>query len=139
MLRSHEAVLNDPEPMVLVDALGAATVNLKAHFWIDGRTYSVDRVRSAALRLIKRALVEHGISMPDEAREVIFPQGVPIVREAPAVAAPAAATRPAPRQPEREEAATSAEGGLGNEAAELTGEVADATIPEAASENLLNR
>lgn len=137
VLRGHEAVLNDPEPMVLVDALGASTVNLKAHFWIDGRAYSVDRVRSAVLRLIKRALVERGISMPDEAREVIFPQGVPIVRDSSASAPPAAVPPPAARVAEPEEAATAAEGGLGSEAAELTAEVAHATIPEAASEDLL--
>ncbi len=139
VLRGHEAVLNDPEPMVLVDALGAATVNLKAHFWIDGRTYSVDRVRSAALRLIKRALVEHGISMPDESREVIFPQGVPIVGLDASARPPTSVAELVPPRPEPEDAATAAEGGLGNEAADMTAEVADATIPEAASENLLKR
>ncbi len=126
--------------MVLVDALGAATVNLKAHFWIDGRTLSPHRVRSSALRLIKRALVEHGVSMPDEAREVIFPQGVPIVRldEMPAPTSAAAPEMPAAWAAEPNTEATSAEGGLGNEISELPHDITDATIPEAASGNLLS-
>lgn len=141
VLRAHEAVLDDPPPMVLVDALGAATVNLKAHFWIDGRTLSPRRVRSSALRLIKRALIEHGISMPDEAREIIFPQGVPIVRaaETPTPTAPASppAARTRPTAPEAE--TTPAEGGLGDEIAGYPAEIADATIPEASTGNLLAR
>lgn len=145
VLRGHDAILDEPPPMVLVDALGAATVSLKAHFWIDGRTLSPHRVRSSALRLIKRALVEHGVSMPDEAREVIFPQGVPIVRfgemQPNQTSAPGSATapeRPAAPTAEPNTEATSAEGGLGNEISELPHDVANATIPEAASGNLLS-
>jgi small-conductance mechanosensitive channel len=134
VLRAHEAVLDDPPPMVLVDALGAATVNLKAHFWIDGRTLSPLRVRSSALRLIKRALIERGISMPDEAREIIFPQGVPIVRaaETPTPTTPGSTPAPGTRPTEPAAETTPAEGGLGNE-------IADATIPEASTGNLLAR
>jgi small conductance mechanosensitive channel len=139
VLREHDAVLDDPPPMVLVDALGAATVNLKAHFWIDGRTLSPLRVRSSALRLIKRALIEHGISMPDEAREIIFPKGVPIVRApgAPTPTTPTATPAPRTRPTEPEAETTSAEGGLGNEIAGYPAEIADATIPEASTGNLL--
>jgi small-conductance mechanosensitive channel len=139
VLRAHEAVLDDPPPMVLVDALGASTVNLKAHFWIDGRTLSPLRVRSSALRLIKRALTEHGISMPDEAREIIFPKGVPIVgtAEAPTTMPTAAAPRAQSAEPEAE--TTAAEGGLGNEIAGYPAEIGQATIPEASTGNLLAR
>lgn len=142
VLRAHEAILDDPPPMVLVDALASSTVNLKAHFWIDGRTLSPLRVRSSALRLIKRALIEHGISMPDDAREIIFPQGVPIVRpaEMPATAASASAPpAPAAAEPKAEAVTTSAEGGLGNEIAQYPTEIAEANIPEASTGNLLAR
>ena len=145
VLRGHEAILDEPPPMVLVDALGAATVSLKAHFWIDGRTLSPHKVRSSALRLIKRVLVEHGVSMPDEAREVIFPQGVPVVHlgempsdEAPARTSVAAPASPAAWEAEPDTEATSAEGGLGNEISEFPDDIANATIPEAASGNLLS-
>lgn len=77
-VRSHVAVLADPEPLVLVDQLAASTVNLQIWFWIDGAQYSVLKVRSAVLRRVKKALQEGGFTMPDEAREVIFPNGVPV-------------------------------------------------------------
>jgi hypothetical protein len=36
------------------------------------------KVRSSVIRLVKRAYQDHGISMPDEAREVVFPRGIPV-------------------------------------------------------------
>lgn len=78
VLDDHPAVLSDPEPLALVDALGSATVNLRIYFWIDGNEHSWVKVKSAVIRLIKRAFQDVGISMPDEAREVIFPQGIPV-------------------------------------------------------------
>ncbi len=80
VLNRHDAIMFDPEPLVLVDSLGASTVNLKVYYWIDGHRYSVGKVKSALLRLIKKALIDSGISMPDESREVIFPQGVPVLQ-----------------------------------------------------------
>jgi small-conductance mechanosensitive channel len=78
VLADHTAVLNDPEPSVLVESLGRSTVNLRVYFWLNGRTYSWLKVRSSVIRLVKRAFQKQGISMPDEAREVVFPQGVPV-------------------------------------------------------------
>ncbi|MGA7876126.1 MAG: mechanosensitive ion channel family protein [Desulfoferrobacter sp.] len=78
VLADHPAVQNDPEPSVLVDSLGMSTVNLRVYFWLNGREYSWLKVRSSVIRLVKRAFQKHGISMPDEAREVVFPQGVPV-------------------------------------------------------------
>jgi len=78
VLVDHPAVLNDPEPLVLADSLGQATINLRVYFWLNGREHSWLKVRSSVIRLVKRAFQEHGISMPDEAREVVFPQGVPV-------------------------------------------------------------
>ncbi len=79
-LRAHPAVLNDPEPNALVDELGSSTVNMRVQFWFNGRSYSLFKIRSALMRQVKRALQDAGISMPDEAREIIFPDGVPIRR-----------------------------------------------------------
>jgi small conductance mechanosensitive channel len=79
-LQAHQAVLNDPEPVALVDDLGASTVTLLVQYWVDGTAYSVVKVRSAVMRQVKRALQDAGITMPDEAREIIFPNGVPIRR-----------------------------------------------------------
>jgi small conductance mechanosensitive channel len=78
VLAEHPAVLNDPEPSVLVDSLGRSTVNLCVYFWLNGQQHSWLKVRSSVIRLVKLAFQKQGISMPDEAREVVFPQGIPV-------------------------------------------------------------
>jgi len=79
ILTNHEAVLTDPEPQVLVESLGSATINLRIYYWVDQRTHSGAKVGSIMMRLIMRELEKNGISMPDDSREIIFPQGVPVV------------------------------------------------------------
>ncbi len=78
VLGEHPAVLAQPEPLALVDTLGAATVNLRILFWVDTNQHADIKVKSSVIRLVKSALEESGFSMPDEAREVIFPRGVPV-------------------------------------------------------------
>lgn len=80
ILHEHPAVLDDPGPLVLAEALGASTVNLRIYFWYDSALYAPLKLKSSLIRLTKRTLDDAGISMPDEAREVIFPQGIPIVQ-----------------------------------------------------------
>jgi len=134
VLRQHSAVLNDPEPTVLVETLGAATINLRVYFWIDGHQHSVFKMQSAAIRLIVRAFEEAGISLPDEAREVIFPQGVPVqlAREAPERApAPPLAQRPLPAvQRDAEREASPAEGDLASEVGEIEKQARASRAPE---------
>jgi small-conductance mechanosensitive channel len=141
VLVEHPAVLKDPEPTVLADSLGTSTVNLRVYFWLDGREYSWLKVRSSVIRLVKRAYQEHGISMPDAAREVVFPQGIT------ATMLDASPTRPhgeAPRKPspledrheELDVASTKAEAGLYSEAIAI-GEQARQAQPIKEGENLL--
>lgn len=78
VLEGHDAVLDDPTPLILVDQFGAATVNLKVLFWVNGQQFDPLAVQSAVMRLTKVALDTADISMPDEAREVVFPSGVPV-------------------------------------------------------------
>jgi small-conductance mechanosensitive channel len=121
VLRDHPAVLKDPEPWALVDSLGSAAVVLRIYFWLDGSTHSWLKVRSSVIRLIKRAFQDAGINIPDEERELIFPQGVPVhlirdaadSHEAPVPRAVTSGTAAA------EPAASDAEGGLGSEATEV--------------------
>jgi len=63
---------------VLADGLGPATVNLRVYFWLNGTTHSWLKVRSSVIRLVKRSFQENGIDMPDEARKLVFPRGVPV-------------------------------------------------------------
>lgn len=78
VLQKHPEVLSDPETLVLADRLGAATVNLKVYYWYNGLTSNGPKIRSSLIRLIKLAFQKHGISMPDEAREIVFPEGIPV-------------------------------------------------------------
>jgi len=80
-ISAHPAVLSDPAPQALVDNLGAATVNIEIYFWVNGVENSSSKVKSAVIRLLKRAFDEAGISMPDEAREVVFPEGIRVLSE----------------------------------------------------------
>lgn len=122
VLAEHPAVLDDPEPSVLVDSLGSSTVNLRVYFWLNGCEHSWLKVRSSVIRLVKRAFQAHGISMPDEARELVFPQGIPVTMLDRQPAAGEGA-RSAPARPlrvpqdERDEVSTKAEAGLYSEAA----------------------
>lgn len=141
VLTDHPAVLSDPEPWVLVDSLGKATVNLRVYFWINGRKHSWLKVRSSVIRLVKRAFQKHGISMPDEAREVVFPQGIPITMHDGKLAGTPDA-QPEKRFPvdapseEPDVVSTKAEGGLESEAGVLD-EQARQAQPLREGENLL--
>ncbi len=78
ILEDHPAVLKEPEPWILLDKLAASTVNLQFYFWVNTHKHELLKVKSSVLRLIKTAYKEGGISMPDEAREMVFPNGVPV-------------------------------------------------------------
>jgi hypothetical protein len=133
ILTDHPAVLSDPEPSVLAESLGQATVNLRVYFWINGRKHSWLKVRSSVIRQVKRAFQTHGISMPDEAREVVFPQGIPITMldGKPAGTPDAQENRQLPAggpSDEPDVVSTKAEGGLQSEAAVLDAQARQAQL-----------
>lgn len=142
VLADHPVVLTDPEPSVLVDSLGMSTVNLRVYFWLNGREHSWLKVRSSVIRLVKRAFQKHGISMPDEAREVVFPQGVPVTvldgksADAPRGAMPGKLLPPQSRPEELDAVSTKAEAGLYSEAVVIE-EQARQAQPLKVGENLL--
>jgi hypothetical protein len=84
------------------------------YFWLEGDRNSWLKVRSSVIRLVKRAFQANGISMPDAAREIVFPAGVPIRRIAGDERE--AAAMHGRSGDERDTAATKAEGGLHSEA-----------------------
>ncbi|MDZ7622818.1 MAG: mechanosensitive ion channel family protein [Candidatus Competibacteraceae bacterium] len=141
VLAEHPAVLNDPEPAVLVDSLGKSTVNLRVYFWLNGHENSWLKVRSSVIRLMKLAFQQQGISMPDEAREVVFPQGIPVTlldaTQADALGAMPEKGRLTESPPENLAAvSTKAEAGLYSEAAVIE-EQARQVQPLKKGENLL--
>jgi small conductance mechanosensitive channel len=134
VLADHPAVLPEPEPLVLVENLGSSTVNLRVYFWLDGGRHSWAKVKSSVIRLVKRAFQDAGISLPDEAREVTFPHGVPVrMIESEATAKPAAPVLAKPTT-ESETVATKAEAGLQSEAEEIKEQARRSWTP---GENLL--
>jgi small conductance mechanosensitive channel len=140
VLEEHPAVLKDPEPWVLVDSLGSATVNLRIYFWLDGRQHSWVKVKSSVIRLVKRAFQSEAISMPDEAREMIFPQGVSVRLLKPDGIEETGAAVPKPAMPQPSEesgsVSTEAEAGLRSEAEEIQEQARQSRQPEE-GENLL--
>ena len=134
-LNDHPAVLDKPEPLVLVDALGAATVNLRICFWIDVNKHSGPKVRSAVIRKIKHTFEAADISMPDEAREVVFPAGVPVQMISEDLQQPQQRAK-AEDSGDTDSEAHKAEGNLANEASEIDAQARSARLPESGS-NLL--
>ncbi|MFI4896729.1 MAG: mechanosensitive ion channel domain-containing protein [Phycisphaerales bacterium JB059] len=128
VLENHPAVLDDPEPLVLVESLGASSVTLRTYFWIDGAKHSMLKMKSSAIRMTLRALTDAGVSMPDEAREVIFPQGVPVAMGA---TSDAPAPPSAPDAPKlAEEVVVEAEGDLSSETDDLNRQAESSRDPD---------
>ncbi|MDZ4820258.1 MAG: mechanosensitive ion channel family protein [Planctomycetota bacterium] len=141
VLVDHPAVLKEPEPWVLADDLGKATVNLRIYFWINGHEHSWLKVRSSVIRLVKRAFQQQGISMPDEAREVVFPHGVPVTlldgkQETTKESGSLKSSGELPRSDGLDTVSTKAEAGLSNEAAVLEEQARQAKVVDE-GENLL--
>jgi len=138
VLAVHPAVLRDPEPWVLVDGLGAATVNLRVYFWLNGTRHSWLKVKSSVIRLVKRAFQEHGIGMPDEAREIVFPRGVAVhlVRDRRNRLKPEPEPDTLPSEPS--DISVQGEAGLQSDAKQIEDQARMARTPEEA-ENLLER
>jgi len=116
VLAEHPAVLQEPEPLVLVEKMGQSSIDLCIYFWYDTRVHNGLKIKSSLIRLAKHALDEDGFTFPDTGREVIFPRGVPVhmVEAQPehgmlkSRAAVALTQQPTP-------VATAAEGDLGSE------------------------
>jgi len=140
VLVDHPAVLQDPEPSVFLDSLGSSAVNLRVYFWLNGREHSWLKVRSSVIRLVKRAFQEHGITMPDDEREVIFPQGIPVtlIDRTAATAAGNVEQQGRPAAPLEDTGAVStpAEAGLYSEAGVIEAQARQAQ-PLKSGENLL--
>jgi small-conductance mechanosensitive channel len=72
LMTSHSAVLDDPEPQVMVQNLGASSYNLRLYFWVNAELNSQFKVASVLMKKLVEAYLIAGISMPDDARERII-------------------------------------------------------------------
>lgn len=64
-LQDMDGVLDDPAPYCTVETLGDSNVILRVYGWVDQRQADFLRVRSEAIRLVKRAYDEAGVVMPE--------------------------------------------------------------------------
>jgi small conductance mechanosensitive channel len=138
ILAEHPAVLAEPEPLVLVEKLGVAAVELRIYFWYHTAAHNGLRVKSSLIRLAKHGLEEAGFSFPSPAREVVFPRGVPVWLIQEDQTTPAQAQRPPTpaTAPEPATVATAAEGDLQSEEAGIQAQARQAR-PLDEGENLL--
>ena len=145
VLDAHAAVLKEPEAQVLVDNLGPLAVELRITFWYDSQVHEGAKVKSSLIRLVKRALVAEGFTLPNGGREVLVTHNDPesALRQPPAPALPKAPTgKPtthpsSPQAPqETEQLATAAEGDLRSDDKQIQAQARGARTPEE-GENLL--
>lgn len=66
VLGELDGVLDDPAPLVLVDELGASTIDLRLLFWTSTAQSQVRRVRDAVLRSVVTAYDDAGVEMPTD-------------------------------------------------------------------------
>jgi small conductance mechanosensitive channel len=81
VLTAHPTVLATPEPLILADKFAGSSVDLSVSFWINSSEHNGLKVKSAIIRLTKRALREAGIEIADPTQEIVFPAGA--LEEAP--------------------------------------------------------
>lgn len=133
ILEKHPAVLKEPEPWILVDKLASSTVNLQFYYWVDGSKHNLFKVKSSVLRLVKAAYEAENISMPDEAREIVFPNGVPVTMMDGGIPHP---QKPGPKKSadskpvEKSKIATDAEGDLKNSDDDIREQALKSRAPE---------
>lgn len=143
VLNNHEAVLKDPEPLVLVSSMDSSSINLQIYFWIDSTKYSILKVRSSLIRLVKGAFYEKHITIPDSSRERLFPKGISVElvnkeRTTAKVTGSSRAPKSPPVDKELKTVATKAESGLASEAKEIKELASQSKMPEKGKDLLSN-
>ena len=122
ILNNHPAVLDNPEVLVLAEDLASSTVIMRLYFWINAQDHSGQKIKSSVIRLVKASYMQNGVSMPDDAREIIFPEGIPMMRDCKDGSAvgnePADAARETAR-PRSHTVVSAAEGDLTSEASSI--------------------
>ena len=87
-LQAMKGVLQDPRPFMRVEELGDSTVNVQFFGWVDQREADWFKVRSEAIRIVKTALDEGGVLLPEpiyniRMQEVTPADEGPLVEEEP--------------------------------------------------------
>ncbi len=95
VLSGHPAVLKNPEPSVFAEEIRNAAVLIKLSFWFLSRETNGLQLRSALIRLTKHALMEAGMTIQAEQRQLVEQMAVELAEESTeAMTASEAETRP---------------------------------------------
>lgn len=97
VLDGMPGVLEEPGPSASIVNLGDSTVVLRFYGWVDQRAVDFLKVRSEAIRLVKRAFDEANIEMPEPIQRV---RVEPFPKAGAAGAPEAGAASPKPSDPE---------------------------------------
>ena len=102
-------------------------------YWFNQKKHSGGKVNSVLIRRVKQTLSENEISMPDEARELVFPTDVPVrlLDSELSAASHAPIRKSSPAEPE----VSSGEGDLASEEEDVITAVAQEDTEE--GENIL--
>ncbi len=79
ILGDIEDILNDPAPFIIVNELGANSINLKVFYWVNTETakISLPIIKGDAIEKSLFALKEGGVNIPFDSMQVQFNKGIP--------------------------------------------------------------
>ncbi len=81
-LAAMNGVMNDPPPFSRVQELGESSVVVRYFGWVDQEAADYFKVRSEAIRVVKRALDEAEVELPEPIYRVVYQKYVPPPRPA---------------------------------------------------------
>jgi small-conductance mechanosensitive channel len=70
-LEEMNGILAEPPPFARIVTLGDSTVTVRYHGWVDQSSTDFAKVQSEAIRLVKAALDEAGVEMPEPTYRIV--------------------------------------------------------------------
>jgi small-conductance mechanosensitive channel len=69
-LKAMKGVMDDPPPLMRVEGIGDYSVSVLFMGWVDQRQADYQKVRSESIRLLKKALEQGGVELPEPSQTV---------------------------------------------------------------------
>lgn len=64
-LKSHDFILNDPQPAAVIDSVGDSNILISFYGWVNQKQVNFARSRSLAIESVMRKLEQEGFSLPE--------------------------------------------------------------------------
>ena len=71
-VKTHDFVLEDPEPSALITDVGDSSIVIKFSGWVDQSKTNFGKARSLAIRSAMRVLEDNGFTLPEPIYRVRF-------------------------------------------------------------------